>query len=123
MFLGKKVKNKVKILKNTVKRYYFNNLDLQKVYGNKKIWKVVKALFTNSVISNEIKNATHFNNHCWRNYTFLHSQIKIAKYLCFVIRECKQNFSKQNFSFPVATLSIKKSEMSMLLNEFDISTW
>ena len=45
MFLGKKVKNKVKILKNTVKRYYFNNLDLQKVYGNKKIWKVVKALY------------------------------------------------------------------------------
>ena len=28
------------------------------------------------------KNATHFNNRGWRNYTCLHSQCKIVKYWC-----------------------------------------
>ena len=40
----------------------------------------------------EIAYFNHFNHRDWKNYTCLHSQFKIVKYLCFMVRECKQNF-------------------------------
>ena len=43
--------------------------------------------------------AAHFNNLGWRNYTCLYSQFKVAKYLCFIIRECKRKFCPQNSFF------------------------
>ena len=40
----------------------------------------------------QTRNAAHFSNRVWRNYTWLHSPFKKVKYFCFIVRDYTHSF-------------------------------